>query len=41
VPGLANERSTMDWKIEVVTVPVSDVERARDFYAEKVGFNWT
>ena len=29
----------MDWKIEVVTVPVSDVERARDFYAEKAGFN--
>ena len=29
----------MDWKIEVVTIPVSDVERARDFYAEKVGFN--
>lgn len=29
----------MDWKIEVVTVPVSDVDRARDFYAEKVGFN--
>jgi len=28
----------MDWKIEVVTVPVSDVERARAFYAEKVGF---
>ena len=28
----------MDWTIEVVTVPVSDVERARDFYAEKVGF---
>ena len=28
----------MDWKIEVVTIPVSDVERARDFYAEKVGF---
>src|SRR5215203_2855973 len=28
-----------DWKIEVVTVPVSDVDRARDFYAEKVGFN--
>ncbi len=28
----------MDWKIEVVTVPVSDVDRARDFYAEKVGF---
>jgi catechol 2,3-dioxygenase-like lactoylglutathione lyase family enzyme len=29
----------MDWKIEVVTVPVSDVDRARDFYAEKVGFD--
>jgi catechol 2,3-dioxygenase-like lactoylglutathione lyase family enzyme len=29
----------MDWKLEVVTVPVSDAERARDFYADKVGFN--
>ena len=29
----------MDWKIEVVTVPVSDVDRARDFYADKVGFH--
>ena len=28
----------MDWKIEVVTIPVSDIDRARDFYAEKVGF---
>ena len=28
----------MDWKIEVVTVPVSDLDRAIDFYAEKVGF---
>ena len=28
----------MDWKLEVVTVPVSDVDRARDFYAERVGF---
>lgn len=28
----------MDWKIEVVTVPVSDIVKARDFYAEKVGF---
>ena len=31
----------MDWKIEVVTVPVSDVDRALEFYAEKVGFAWT
>jgi len=29
----------MDWKIEVVTIPVSDIDRARDFYADKVGFN--
>ena len=29
----------MDWKLEVVTIPVSDMDRARDFYAEKVGFN--
>ena len=28
----------MDWKIEVVTISVSDIDRARDFYAEKVGF---
>ena len=29
----------MDWKIELVPIPVSDVDRAKDFYAEKVGFN--
>jgi catechol 2,3-dioxygenase-like lactoylglutathione lyase family enzyme len=29
----------VDWKIEVVTIPVSDVESARDFYAQKLGFN--
>ena len=29
----------MDWKLELVAVPVSDVERAKAFYAEKVGFN--
>ncbi|CAA9434877.1 MAG: hypothetical protein AVDCRST_MAG55-2933, partial [uncultured Rubrobacteraceae bacterium] len=28
----------MDWKIEVVTIPVSDLDRAMQFYAEKVGF---
>jgi predicted enzyme related to lactoylglutathione lyase len=28
----------MDWKLELVTVPVSDVDRAKDFYAEKAGF---
>jgi catechol 2,3-dioxygenase-like lactoylglutathione lyase family enzyme len=29
----------MDWKIELVTIPVSDVDRAKAFYTEKVGFN--
>jgi predicted enzyme related to lactoylglutathione lyase len=29
----------MDWKLELVAVPVSDVDRAKAFYEEKVGFN--
>ena len=29
----------MDWKIELVAVPVSAVDRAKAFYVEKVGFN--
>lgn len=29
----------MDWKLELVAVPVSDVDRAKAFYAEKAGFN--
>jgi len=29
----------MDWKLEVVVVPVTDVDRARTFYADKVGFH--
>lgn len=28
----------MDWKFEVVIAPVSDVERAREFYVDKLGF---
>lgn len=28
----------MDWKLELVAVPVSDVDRAKDFYADQVGF---
>ena len=27
----------MDWKLEVVVVPVTDVDRAKAFYAEKLG----
>lgn len=28
----------MNWKLELVVVPVSDVECAKDFYAGKLGF---
>ena len=28
----------MDWKLELVGVPVSDVDRAKAFYSEQVGF---
>jgi catechol 2,3-dioxygenase-like lactoylglutathione lyase family enzyme len=29
----------VDMKIEVVQLPVSDVDRARDFYSKQLGFN--
>ena len=29
----------MDWRLELVQVPVSDVDRAIAFYTEKAGFN--
>jgi catechol 2,3-dioxygenase-like lactoylglutathione lyase family enzyme len=29
----------MDWKLELVSVPVSDVDRAKSFYVDQVGFN--
>ncbi|MFJ4712118.1 VOC family protein [Streptomyces sp. NPDC088785] len=28
----------MEWTLEVVVLPVSDVDRAKDFYADRVGF---
>jgi predicted enzyme related to lactoylglutathione lyase len=33
LPGL------VDWRLELVQVPVSDVDQAKAFYTEKVGFN--
>ena len=30
---------TMDFRLEVVVVPVSDVDRAKAFYADRAGFN--
>ena len=29
----------MDWKLELIAVPVTDVDRAKRFYSEQVGFN--
>jgi catechol 2,3-dioxygenase-like lactoylglutathione lyase family enzyme len=29
----------MDWKIELVAVPVTDVDRAKAFYVDQVGFH--
>jgi predicted enzyme related to lactoylglutathione lyase len=29
----------MDWKLELISVPVSDVDRAIAFYRDQVGFN--
>lgn len=29
----------MDYKLELVCVPVSDVDRAKEFYVDKVGFH--
>ncbi len=28
----------MDWKLELVVVPVTDVDRSKRFYSEQVGF---
>jgi hypothetical protein len=29
----------VDWKLELIVVPVSDVDRAKAFYAERAGFD--
>jgi predicted enzyme related to lactoylglutathione lyase len=31
--------SKMQWRLELVAVPVSDVDRAKAFYVDQVGFN--
>jgi catechol 2,3-dioxygenase-like lactoylglutathione lyase family enzyme len=33
------EETPMDMKLELVAVPVTDVDRAKAFYVDKVGFN--
>jgi predicted enzyme related to lactoylglutathione lyase len=29
----------VDWKLELVAIPVADVDRAKSFYVEQAGFN--
>ena len=31
--------TNIDWKLELVAVPVSDVDHAKAFYVDQVGFN--
>jgi catechol 2,3-dioxygenase-like lactoylglutathione lyase family enzyme len=40
LPHVNNRKETvMDWKLELVAVPVTDVDRAKAFYTEQAGFN--
>jgi catechol 2,3-dioxygenase-like lactoylglutathione lyase family enzyme len=36
--ALSARGNGMDWKLEIVVVPVTDVDRAKRFYSEQVGF---
>ena len=36
--GIRHGLRDMNWTLEVVIVPVADVDRAKAFYAEKLGF---
>jgi predicted enzyme related to lactoylglutathione lyase len=38
VPQAHRGEIDLDWTLEVVVVPVSDVDRAKTFYADAVGF---
>jgi predicted enzyme related to lactoylglutathione lyase len=29
----------LDWKLELIQVPVADIDRAKAFYTEKIGFS--
>jgi catechol 2,3-dioxygenase-like lactoylglutathione lyase family enzyme len=32
-------KTKLDWRLELINVPVSDVDRSIDFYVNRVGFN--
>jgi predicted enzyme related to lactoylglutathione lyase len=36
---MANTKSKIEYRLELVSVPVTDVDRAKKFYVEKAGFN--
>lgn len=33
------EGQTLNWKLELVAIPVTDIDRAKSFYVDQVGFN--
>src|SRR6266496_893223 len=39
VSGADTMPAIMDWRLELIQVPVTDVDRAKAFYTEKAGFN--
>jgi catechol 2,3-dioxygenase-like lactoylglutathione lyase family enzyme len=36
---MASTETKVDYRLELISVPVSDVDRAKEFYVEKAGFN--
>ena len=36
---MADTKTKIDWKLELIQVPVADVDRAKEFYVDQVGFN--
>jgi predicted enzyme related to lactoylglutathione lyase len=36
---MAASKTRIDWKLELIQVPVSDIDRAKAFYVDQVGFN--
>ena len=35
-PNTAEEQTDMNWTLELVAIPVTDVDRAKAFYADQV-----
>jgi predicted enzyme related to lactoylglutathione lyase len=36
---MSDTKTGIDFRLELINVPVSDVDRAKEFYVEKAGFN--